>query len=479
MLGGFGALLGVRALAGVILVFSLAPLSVDDYFRVFHALWWWDNPSFTTSHEWLPGYSYVYGLWIGLTRDTLVGPRLLSLLLHLAGGAVLALDRELPAPTRWLAAVWLLTAPLSLVLGAVPLTETLASLLLLIGITSLTRFLERGKSPSLLLAAAAYLGATMVRYDAWALLPVFSAYALSRPPERYFALVNRVLAFLPWFFPLIWTLLLWAFHGEPFTYLDIVREDHFGAGDLLGSLASPLGAVTLAQVAAALVVLGVGAAALVRGRKALGGLVWEAHSVAALGFVALVVARGDVPSQFPARMLYPLLLFAAVPVARLVVGLVASTRLRLAVGAGAGLLLLGLGLVQARRSPSGVEDEHLRAAEHIGRLVSDGELGSGGHALIERFLPDSAAVLVFANQPDRVHIDAVGGDCPARLLGPLPLICPVEPWSPDVRAVLLRSESIAVDVEERGWRAVRRFGGWTLYLRPPGARSLDDGIAPP
>jgi len=407
------------------------------------------------------------------------GARLLSLLLHLGAGLALAMHRGLTPHVRWLAVSWLLASPLSLVLAAVPLTEMLTTLLLIIGLVSLERYLEHGRSPLLLLSAAAYLGATMVRYEAWALLPVFSAFALSRKPRRYFVLVDRALAFLPWFFPLVWTVLLWALQGEPFTFLSGVSEDHFGAGDLLGSLMTPLGAVTAVQVLIAATVIGIGASGLARGRRILHGLVWEAHWLAAAAFVVLILARGDVPSQFPIRMVYPLVLLAAVPLARLVAERVTGSRLRLAIGAGVGAALIGLGTFLARGLPPGVEDEHLRAAEHLGRMVAEGELGPDGHALIERWLPESAAVLVFSNETDRVHIDAVGGDCPARLLGPSPLMCPIEPWSADVRVVLTRGESGPFDLEELGWRLERRFGDWALFRKPPGATPLGTNYEPP
>jgi hypothetical protein len=477
---GIGALLSVRALIGVGLLLLVAPLSVDDYFRIFHALWWWQSPSFTSSHEWLPGQTYIYGPLVGLFGDTVLAPRVLTLLLHLAGGLVLAANRSLTPGVRWLAGIWILCSPLALALGTVPLTESLFALLLLVGIVGLERFLSHGKSPQLLLAAVGYLGATMVRYEAWALLPVYSAFALSRPPERYFALVNRALAFVPWFFPLVWTLLLWALQGEPFTYLRIVKEDHFGAGDLCAAVTGACGVVTAIQVLLAITALVASAVALARRSVRLGDLLWEAHLLAAVGFTALVVASGSVPSQFSQRLFYPVLLLGAVPLARMIAFRVAATGRQLAIGSAVGAALLGLGALALSGLSPGVREENLVAGEYLRDAFAGGDLAPDEHVLVEHALPDAAAVLVFANRPDRVHIDRMGGGiCPPRLLGTLELVCPVEPWAPRVRVALVRRSDAAESLELRGWRAGPTFGPWQVYTCPPDGVPLGRSLGPP
>jgi hypothetical protein len=479
VLGGALALLSVRALVGAVLVLLVVPVSVDDYFRVFHALWWWDNISFTSSHEWLPGHSYVYGPLVGITGSTTLAPRVLTLVLQLTTGAVLLVDRSQSRAVRWLAAVWLLCSPLSLVLGTVPLTESLFTLLVVTGIVALGRFLKRGKSPYLLLAAVGYLGASMVRYEAWILLPVFTAFALSKPPERYFALANRALAFLPWIYPIVWTLLLWGLHGEPFTYLAIVREDHFGRGDLLAEIGTVNGAFTLGAAILSLAVLAIAATAALRRQRPLADLLWEAHLLAAVFFVGAVLVTGNVPSQLSLRLLFPLLALSSVPLARLLAARVASRGRLLAIGVGTAVALLAVGMASALALPVGVREENLRAGRYLRSAFTSGELGAEDHALVEHELPDAAAVLIYSEQPARVHIDRLGGSCPARLLGTRDLVCPVEPWSADVRLALVRSADAARSLELRRWQLGDTFGDWAAYLRPDDGERLGADLGPP
>ncbi|HUT79499.1 MAG TPA: hypothetical protein VM285_17515, partial [Polyangia bacterium] len=113
-------LLGARAAIGAVLVFALLPVCLDDHFRVFHAIWWWEHPAFTSSYQWLPGFLYVYGPLVGLTDDTVTAPRILTLAIHLVGSALLAADAGESSRARLLAVVWLLCSPLSMVLGTVP-----------------------------------------------------------------------------------------------------------------------------------------------------------------------------------------------------------------------------------------------------------------------------------------------------------------------------------------------------------------------
>ena len=236
---GFFAL---RAAVGAVLVFWLVPVSVDDHFRVFHASWWWDHPSFTSSYDWLPGHQYLYGPLVGLSGDTVLVPRAATLALMLLAGALLLADRAEGRACRWIASVWLLAAPLSLVLGAAPLTEAQCLALLFAGVLGLRRYLESGEPIPLLGAAVAYLAASTIRYEVWALVPVFALLALSRRPARAGG-PARVLAFLPAAFPLAWFALVWAVEGEPFTFLSIVQDDHFGAGSLAAALGRPPAAV--------------------------------------------------------------------------------------------------------------------------------------------------------------------------------------------------------------------------------------------
>lgn len=465
------SLLGLRAVLGAVLVFVLLPVCLDDHFRVFHAAWWWEHPSFTSSYEWLPGFLYIYGPLVGLTGDTVFAPRAVTLVLHLTAGALLAGVAGEARGVRWLAAAWLLCSPLSLVLGTVPLTESLSLLAMLGGLVALSRFSSSGDPVWLLPGASAALYSSMLRYELWVFLPLFTLFALARRPARM-PVTARILAFLPWCFPLVWTALLWAVTGEPFSYLTVVRDDHLGPGSLAEALASPPAWILAAQAAAgALAAIACLSLALRRG-KPWSGLLFEAHALAAILLVAILVVRADVPSQYPERMLLWVVAFCAIPVARLADGPGGGVRRRLLTYALAGGLLLAASLVYALGLPPGIPRGDLEAGLALRESFARGHLGDDDHVVIERLLPESTAPFVYANRPRNVHIDALGNLCPPRLLSPVPSICPVPEWAPRAKLALVLDPQLVAALEAIGWSPRDRIGDWTFVLRGPGARPL-------
>jgi hypothetical protein len=474
----FAGLLGLRAVVGAALILVLLPVCIDDHFRVFHAVWWWEHPSFTSSYQWLPGFLYVHGPLAGLTGDTVLAPRVLTLALHLAAVALLAADTGGSRGARWLAAVWLLASPLSLVLGTVPLTESLGLLAVIGAVVGLRRWSAGGELKALLLAACCSLFSTAVRYELWAFLPLFTLAALGRRPARGRA-VARALAALPWFFPLVWTALLWAVEGTPFAFLGLVRDDHLGAGSLWASLRSPPAWAIPVQ---AVIGGGVAAAAAlpaVRRKAPLAEWLWEAHALVAAAVLIGLVSTGDVPSQYPERMLLWIVAFSAIPV-----GLLADRRLgggagrRLFAGAALGGLLLALGAGYALGLPLGVPAGDFEAGLALRRSFERGHLSGDDHVVIEHALPESTAPFVYSNRPGNVHIDALGTGCPSRLLSAVPTICPVPEWTPRARLVLARDPGTVDALLAAGWSVRDRIGDWTFVLRGPGARPLPLVAAP-
>lgn len=464
-------MLAARAAVGAVLVAVLLPITVDDYFRVFHAAWWWQNPSFTSSYEWLPGYLYVYGPLVGLSGDTVLAPRLLTLALHLAAGAALVWRREDDPRASWLAAAWLLCAPLWMVLGTLPLSEALCALLLLGGILALERFLSRGGPGALLLGSVFYLAAATVRYEVWLLLPVFAIFAQARRCERIGGPIRAVLALLPLVFPLIWMLLLWGVKGEPFGFLEIVEDDHFGRGDLLAELATPGGVVIALQAAAGIAAAIFGAVRAVGGARKATDLLWEAHLLAAAVVVAIALGRGDVPSQYPSRMLMLIILYSAVPVGRRIAAALPGGRAP-AVGALLGALLAAAGIAHAFSLPGRVSESAYAAGRYLDEMYESGRLGPREHVVIDHELPRSAAVLVYSGRVETVHIDALGDICSPKMICGYDSICPLPDWIERARtAVVLRPYSRAY-LEWLGWRAEARVGDWTVYRRPRGAKPL-------
>jgi hypothetical protein len=458
-------LLAVRACAAALLVLELAPVSVDDYFRVFHAEWWWNHISFASSYEWTPGYAYVYGPIAGLTHDMLIAPRVLTAALQIAAAIILALSSRGKRSARLLAAGILLFSPLSLVLGTVPLSESLFVCLLLGGAVLLTRFLEHGDVRVALFAAVLYLAATTVRYEGFAFSALFSALVAAKRPVNASRRVGVAVAAVPWIFPVAWTALLWASTGVPLSFLGIVHEDHFGAGDLAGALASAEGAVTALIGAAAIAVCAARIAVAAR-RGELKGCALEIHAAVAAVVAAVAIAVGDVPSQYPLRLFFPAIAFGALPLAQAIVpALAGRPRTTALVLVGAALAFAGAGAAVVDRAP-GVPQEDLAAAAAIREGYASGELRRDDHVVVEHDLPSAAGVFVFANLADRVHIDALSEKCAPKLLTPHTSICPDPEWAGRSRMAVVR----AGGDEERyvvglGWALSASSGSWRVYVR--------------
>jgi hypothetical protein len=471
-------LLSLRAVVAVFLVLGLAPVCVDDYFRVFHAAWWWEHVSFTSSYEWTPGYTYVYGPAVGLFGDLVFAPRALTAALQLVTGLLMGLVPGATRNARLLAVGLFLFSPLSLVLGTAPLTESLFVCLLVGGAIALLRYVDTGDARLALVAAVLYLAATTVRYEGFAFAAVFSVLVAARRPEGVARWIGISVAVVPWIFPTVWTALLWASTGVPLSYLGNVRADHFGSGDVVGAIASTEGAVTALVAAAALVVSAVRvASAAVRG--GLGRSVFEIHVVASAFIAAAAIATDNAPSQYPLRVLFPTIAFGALPLAETVLaGLAARRRAAGLAIVGAALSFAAAGTAVAGQAP-GVPAEDLAAAAEIRAGFARGDLRDGDHVVVQHDLPSAAAVFVFANLPDRVHIDALGDTCAPQMLTALTSICPDPEWVRRVRVAVVRAGwSDERYVRSLGWAPAGRAGAWRLYVRPPGGPDLTRGRIP-
>ena len=456
----WAGLLLARLAIGIALVALLAPVSIDDAHRMFYALWWYEHPSFYPLPHWLPGQFYVYGLAAGLSSDALLAPRILTLLLHLASGAILALDRSASPEARWAAAVWLMLSPLSLVLGTVPLSETLFVLLALGGLVALSRFIDSGRPWPLVVSAFLYLGASTVRFEGWALLPVFTAFTFARRASISRPIV-WALRLLPWTFPAAWMLLLHGLEADALLFLDNVRTDRFGPGDLLADLASPAAWIVGLQVAAALASLAPGVAAALRRKSTLVDLLWEVHLVVAVLFVSWTLVTANVPSQYPIRLLYPVVVFASVPVARL---LASAARRQVPAGALVGLVLAVAGLSYALTLPPGFDVPSHNAARHVREAYASGLLEEGDHVIVAMQAPETMSVVVHINRPSTIHADR--GHSRSYLScreGNPP------GWLESVRMAVVVEADHGSYLEELGWQRWRESPPWSLLVRPEGA----------
>jgi hypothetical protein len=471
----------LRLLLGAILVTSLSPICVDDYFRVFHADWWWSHISFATSYDWLPGHAYVYGTVIGLTGDMDLSVRAASLFFAAATGAAILLAPRAAPGVRAGAVAIALFAPLSLLLGTVPLTEAPFGAFAIAGVVLLSRFLDGRRALPLLLAGACYLAAGMVRYEGWALIPVFSIAALAVRCRDVSRPVQAALAGLPWIFPVVWTATLWAIQGEPFLYLGAVGEDHFGPSAAVGLAASPAGLFSLLLILAGLAAAVVNVRDVRRGSSevpALAAAIWEAHLAAACLVVLAVVLADSVPSQFPERVLYLPALLSAVPLARALGGPVHGAARAAFAGVLAAGAIWAAGAAVASGGAAPAEEREIAGA--LRAAFDRGTLAPGDHVVVEYQLPEAAAVYVFSNARGNVHIDNLGGLCPPKMLLGFETMCPFPEWAPRTRAAVVRRGMVSMAyLRSIGWSVAHATTSWAIMARPPGARFPGEGLYVP
>ncbi|MBW2262345.1 MAG: hypothetical protein JRG91_10265 [Deltaproteobacteria bacterium] len=459
----WAGLLLSRLAVGIVLVLLLVPVSLDDSFRMFYALWWYDHPSFYPLPFWLPGQFYLYGLVSGMASDALLTPRIVTLALHLGTGCLLALDRSADPPVRWVAAVWLMLSPLSLVLGTVPLSEALFVLLVLGGLVAMSRFLDSGRPWALAASTLLYLGAALVRYEGWVLLPLFTAFTFAHRTTAISRPTIWALRILPWTFPAVWMLLLWRLEANPVLFLDNIRMDLYGSGDLRAAFSSPASWVIGLQVAAALASLAPGIAAAVRRRASMRDLLWEAHLAAAVLFLAWTLATDNIPSQYAIRLFYPVIVFASVPAARLLAGAVRPSRL-VAAGALSGLVLSVAGLSYALTLEPGHDGPSFETARQVREAYARGVIDEQDHVIVDMEPPGTMSLVVYANRHDTVHADAGFSKSYLECWEMSP-----PGWVKSVRMAVVLDESHASYLETLGWRRWQGTPPWSIYVRPAGS----------
>ncbi len=465
--------MAARLAIGLVLVRILVPVSIDDAVRVYFAMWWFDHPSFSAQPFWPPGFFYVYGLACGLADDALIAPRLLTLGLALACGAVIALVPRVSPEIRFTAASWILFSPLSLVLGTVPLSESLYALTLLSGLVLLCRFLEDASPWSLIGSGTLYLFASMVRYEAWPMLVLYTVFACTRRPHGISPALAWALRAFPWAFVSIWMALLGALEADPALFVSSVRLDSYGPGDPFRALAHPLAWIVIVQLAASVASLAPAIGDAIGKRRLMKDLAWEAHLVVAIAFLTFAIFTRNVGSQYPIRVFFPVVVLASVPVARLVTGAVPA-RSRMRAGALVAGLLAVSGLAYAIALPAG----HHRTEEEVARRVLSvydaAVLSPGDHVLVDPVPPQSMSIWVYMNRPKTTHVDrrteASYMDCN---------ISDPPGWLPSTRLCVVRIESRAALLESMGWLKYDVVPPYSLYVRPPGAPAVGTCVTAP
>lgn len=441
------------ALAVTLVLASLGKqLSVDDHFRVYHVLAFLERPRFAPSAVWMPGYSWVVGAALTLTRETWWTPRFLDVGLSFV--TVLVSARSLRGrEARALAAALVASSPVFVLVAPTALSEAIFVLACASAARSLGRFRTRGRARDAIFAVAAASFASAVRYEAWLLLPVVALFVVTRRSESVRLGVRVALAASLAGFPLAWLDHVATREGHAFAFLDAVKTDMYGTGDLGASARGP-GVVAMAVAALSLAFV----LASVRLDRRPSMRVHQAFALTLFGATALAIAGGSVPSQLPIRILLPGTILAAVPVAGLVAGRVREATLVLIASAG-----IATGAWLFVSAPDVAPD----GARAIGmRLHAELDRDPSAHVLTYGRFPDIVAVDVASSAIGRVHIEGTRRRCPIRLLT-CDSPCATRPEFADaVRFAVLESPRSRTLAERAGFVRIAEAGRYRLYRRP-------------
>jgi len=442
---------------GLALIATISTISIDDYFRVYHAMFWWMRPKFANSIHWLPLYSWIDGSLIGLLGESRWVPRLVSLIVGSLGcyaGAIDATDPE-ERKTRFELSIWL---PTSLVLFAVPLTEAMFGALILVHASRLARYRDSGGVLDGVLASVALLFATALRYEAWVLIPLAAGAFVSRARSHSRA-TEVVLALVPCSFPLAWFAHVRARTGDAVSFLDAVSSDQFGAStfiELVGGTSIGFASVfVLATSAAVATVLDSGAPARVR--------LMSTYACVFGGMILALVVVGQLPSQFPARLFHVPTLLAVSAMARWI----GRLELRPAL---VSALFAVVGLVTASHLESVRASDDVVAASVLRAALSDNR---GATALVEGEFPEVTQFVADSNAPGRVVVERSGGRC-AISVATCEFPCGRPSILDRLRFALVTDRAVEGRLHDLGFVEVRRVGRRTLLERADRSRPVCD-----
>ena len=455
-----GAMVLVRLAVGLFLCLSLVPLSIDDYFRIFHALWWWDHPSFTSSYVWLPGHQYVYGVLVGLSGDAVLAPRLLTLALHLASGILFIKSIRSSDKARLIVLAVFYFSPLSLVLGTFPLTESLAMFYLAMHLFALSRFHDTHRIVWLLYSSAALLLVCTVRYELWILLAAYPFLARRSRATDAGPLLQWSVVFLPVIFPVVWILHGLANPDGCFAFLRGTTEDHLGPGSVSDVATSYWGIISIAQILAVLLFSFFKHQQRVRVFSRAPSL----YMIVLLAELIAVMLLNTLPSQFAERVLYGPVLLSAI----LAGELLSTANKPLVAGV---LCLAGVSCICSATvaivHPQTMDLANYDAAMFVDSRYRNGQLGDDDHVIVSKQLPDSTAILIFGNKLDNIHIDGMRKGCGPLFLTEYAPICALPPWANEVQLVVTwKTGNEEAYMKTLGWSQEMETDNWTIWRRP-------------
>jgi len=209
--------------------------SADQASRVWSGWDWLDHPHLITEGVWGPLHIYLIGSVLWLWPDPVWAP----LILHVVLGAVvpvvvyqLALELFGSQRGALLAGLAFAVYPTGMLVSLAPLSET--PFILFLGIALL--LVARARRPDRRLRDATLAGvsiglATMLRYEAWMLLPFLTLLLLDRPKQCLAFLIPGLIH------PIVWMLGNANAHGDPLYSIHWASHYHqfvHGGAQLVG-----------------------------------------------------------------------------------------------------------------------------------------------------------------------------------------------------------------------------------------------------
>ena len=209
-----------RQLIAIALFFLALPLRMivmsitvegiaDGPTRALQAYLWAKSPSIITSGSWLPGYTYVTGIFSFIIEDPWLSTRIFNTIVGSLTVSIyfLLLLRIYGSNVALISSAILLFLPIHIGMSATSLTGISFLFSLLAGICFFIKVSNAKYHSSrylyLFLACLSVIFAAMTRYEAWVLLPVFPAYYWWKTGRIKEAIVIALILFI---LPLLWML---------------------------------------------------------------------------------------------------------------------------------------------------------------------------------------------------------------------------------------------------------------------------------
>lgn len=190
----------------LIAFFFFQEIAGDGPSRAMQAYMWYESPLLRPHMFWLPGYIYLTGAFNMVVNDPLISTRIFNLLLGTLTVPIfyLLIQRIFNHITALLCATLLVVFPLHITLSVTSLAEVSLLLEIIAGSFLVLKAAEtKGwrRNINLILSIFMFSLASLTRYEAWILLPLFPTYYLLKTGRFYQSLFLAIGLAL---FPIVW-----------------------------------------------------------------------------------------------------------------------------------------------------------------------------------------------------------------------------------------------------------------------------------